>query len=166
MPVLLRSEVEASALSLQHLEQSAENLLRLSGHEKSELSILVVDDLKMAEFNNQFRGKDKATNVLSFPLFDDDTIQGNSNESEIPHMLGDIVISIDTAGKEAEARKQSLDDYFVILLVHGFIHLLGFDHERSDEEALEMAAQEKKLLKIILDNQTVAPLSEEGESSW
>ena len=152
MPVLLRSEVKPLSFPLDTLENTAHELLHLAGHGESELSILLVDDVKISELNSAYRGKDKATNVLSFPLFDDD--------DPGPKMLGDIVISVDTATREAKALGHLVADYLNVLLIHGFVHLLGFDHEQGEEEARAMSAKEKELLKKIPSRIKLRALSE------
>ncbi len=153
MPVLLRSEVESLSFSLDPLQNTADELLRLTGHGESELSILLVDDEKIRQLNSTYRAKDKATNVLSFPLFDDD-------DDSSPTMLGDIVISVDTAAREAKKQGNIFSDYLNILLVHGFVHLLGFDHERDETAARAMSAKEKELLKEISTQKKLRALSE------
>ena len=142
MPVLLRSEVENPPVSLQSMSKKAEQLLQSIDLSESELSILIVDDERMTELNAGYRQKESPTNVLSFPLLDDENEPG-------PVLLGDIVISIDTALRESEERNISIENYLDILLVHGLAHLLGHDHERSEQHAEEMASLEKQLLKKL-----------------
>ena len=139
MAVLLRSEVDSLSFDLDHIRQTAEKLLELVNHVESELSILLVSDSRMAELNLTYRHKDTPTNVLSFPMHDDDI-------HPEPILLGDIVISIDTAMRESTEKNVPLENYLTILQVHGLTHLLGYDHERDEQEAQEMASFEKKLL--------------------
>lgn len=98
-----------------------------------EIAILLADDKKLQELNHDFRGKNKPTNVLSFP-------------SEDENMLGDIAISIDTLKREAKEQGKSLKDHFSHLVVHATLHLLGFDHE-NDKDAKKMEALEISILK-------------------
>lgn len=151
MPVLLRSEVDSLPFPLDTLKNTAETLLSLAGHGESELSILLVDDAHIRQLNTTYRGKNTATNVLSFPLFDDDAGL---------KMLGDIVISVDTAVREAKTQGKILTDYLSVLLVHGFIHLLGFDHELGEEQAREMRKKENDLLQKISATKELRALSE------
>ena len=153
MTVLLQSEVDLPSSLLKDLEQRAITLLAHAGKKESELSILLVDDQKMTELNSSFRGKDKTTNVLSFPMLDDDDVPAG------PQMLGDIVISVNTAEKEARACGSSLSDYLVVLLVHGLVHLLGFDHEQGEKAAKAMAAMEKEFLQQLFHEKELSPLS-------
>lgn len=143
MTVLLRSEVDTLSFDLEHIKKTAEKLLELVNHTKSELSILLVSDNRMAELNSSYRNKNTATNVLSFPMDDDEDIQ----PEEI--LLGDIIISIDTAMRESTEKHIPLENYLTILQVHGLTHLLGYDHERGEQEAREMASFEKKLLQKL-----------------
>ena len=101
-------------------------------NETTELSIALSNDALIQDLNKQYRGKDKPTNVLSFPQDDD-------------FSLGDIVLALETIQKEAEEQDKSFDDHFVHLVVHGTLHLLGHDHE-EDDEAEEMEALEVKIL--------------------
>ena len=123
------------------LIKKAKTLLVLAECDNYELSLLLVDDPAMQQLNKQWRQKDKATNVLSFPQADDDFDQHP--------MLGDIIISIDTAATEAKDKGISLHQHLTTLLVHGFVHLLGYDHERSDQDATEMFALEKYYLQAL-----------------
>jgi rRNA maturation RNase YbeY len=151
MPVLLRSEVRPSPVSLPQLKKIAAALLRHAGKKQCELSILLVDDRRMTELNTAFRDKNKPTNVLSFPMAGDEEWPG-------PQLLGDIVISLDTAAREAEAAGIPLVDHLTVLLVHGLVHLLGHDHERGPEAAAAMNAMEKELLRLHA-TKNLAPLS-------
>lgn len=98
-----------------------------------ELSILLTDDAQIKELNAQYRGKDYATDVLSFPM--DDT-----------RMLGDIVISIDTAKRQAEDAEITLNREVAFLFIHGFLHLLGYDHELDEADAEDMYDLQESIL--------------------
>lgn len=89
--------------------------------------------------NRQYRGKDKPTDVLSFPLADE--IQ--------PSVLGDVVISVETAARQAQRRRHSLREELQILLIHGILHLLGYDHEVSRSEAIRMHRKEREVMKVM-----------------
>lgn len=97
-----------------------------------ELSLVFTDDAAIREINAEWRDKDKATNVLSFPAFP--VAPGGMPGP----MLGDIVIARETVEREARALEKSFDDHLTHLLVHGFLHLLGYDHiENDDAEVME-----------------------------
>lgn len=105
----------------------------------SELSLLFTDDAHIQVLNREWRGKDKPTNVLSFPAFD--TAPGDP----LPPMMGDIVIAYETVESEAALEKKRFDHHLTHLIVHGQLHLLGYDHE-DEEEAEEMEALERRIL--------------------
>jgi probable rRNA maturation factor len=118
-------------------------LLRRVGLPDAELSVLFIGDRAMRTLNRHYRGQDKTTDVLSFSL----------REGRFPHiqpeMLGDIVISIPTAARQAREEGHTLIREIDRLLVHGFLHLLGHDHERSPQEARRMKRKDQLLLKRI-----------------
>jgi rRNA maturation RNase YbeY len=108
----------------------------------SELSIVIIDDADMAELNQTYRNRTGPTNVLAFPMHEGDFSDLN------PELLGDVVISIDTAAREAEEMVLSLEQRFNFLLIHGVLHLFGFDHETDDDETA-MDQKTEELFKMI-----------------
>jgi len=108
-----------------------------------ELSLLIVDDHGIANLNQTYRGRSGPTNVLAFSM----------NEGAFgdiaPHLLGDVVISVETCQREADAAGISFESHFNELLVHGILHLFGFDHEQSEEEDRRMRAKSEELLRTI-----------------
>jgi pyridoxine 5-phosphate synthase len=122
------------------LLKTAEFLLEFSGMSDAELSIMLVDDQHIAELNKTWRRKSRPTNVLAFSLTEGEDLAMARN------LLGDIVISVDTAAREARKEKISVHHRLNVLLIHGFLHLLGYDHERSDAEAERMFRKEKEFL--------------------
>jgi probable rRNA maturation factor len=108
-----------------------------------EVSVLFLDDEGIRKLNREYRGVDGPTDVLSFAL----------NEGEFPDpqpdMWGDIVISVESAVRQAEKAGASFESEIVRLLVHGALHLLGYDHERSGEDAERMPMKEKRILSAI-----------------
>ena len=109
-----------------------------------ELSLCFVDDEIIKQLNKQYLGKDKATNVLSFSLREDE--YGDVN----PQILGDIVISVETAKKDALESGLSIAQEIDFLIIHGLLHLLGYNHENTTKkEANLMRQQEKELFNII-----------------
>ena len=111
----------------------------------AELAILLADDTRLRELNLAYRGQDKATNVLSFTGND-----GNADtfESESMRHLGDIALAFETVAREAEEQGKSLADHTAHLVVHGTLHLLGYDHEK-DVEAEAMEAEEIAILASL-----------------
>jgi probable rRNA maturation factor len=110
---------------------------------KNELSILFTDDTHIEEMNRRYLGREGPTNVMAFPMSD---VSISDVETG---MLGDVVISVDTAIRESERDKEPLDITIYRLLIHGILHLLDFDHERSPEDEKEMMKQERRLLSMI-----------------
>lgn len=148
MPVFIKLEqaIGLPPVCLGQIKKNAEMLLRLCGQEYSELSVFLVSDRQIAGLNATWRRKSGPTNVLSFSLGEGDDV------AMARGMLGDVVISLNTAAREAGQEKISLHKRINWLLVHGLLHLLGYDHERGPEDARIMAAREKELL-LQLENQ-------------
>lgn len=99
------------------------------------VAVVLADDAMVQRLNAEFRGKDKPTNVLSFPADEVDE-----------DMLGDIILSVQTLEREASEQGKSIEHHAAHLLVHGMLHLLGYDHELSEEDAEEMESEEIALL--------------------
>lgn len=107
---------------------------------RSEVSVLLADDRFVTDLNRDYRGIDRPTNVLSFPAGEAQPAPGDSLV-----LLGDVVVALETVRREAAAEGRSVGDHLAHLLVHGTLHLLGYDHER-DDEAEAMEARETDLL--------------------
>jgi probable rRNA maturation factor len=132
MPVLVTRKAPSSVeLRSQRVRSIAEKMLRHLEREHHELSILLTDDAFIKTLNATHRGKDRPTDVLSFPQEDGESSPGE----QAPALLGDVVISLDTAERQARARRHSLLDEVTFLLAHGILHLIGYDHETDEEEA-------------------------------
>ena len=122
------------------LEKWAKEALSFLDLKGVELSIYITDDLEIQELNKVYRGKDGPTDVLSFPL--NEIFNGYK-------ILGDIVISQDTAERQAKELGHTLEEEVRRLLVHGIIHLLGYDHEKSSEEEKKFYSLERYVLSKI-----------------
>jgi probable rRNA maturation factor len=111
----------------------------------AELSILLVDDCQIEKLNTGYLNRQGSTNVIAFPMregrFADIT----------PHLLGDVVISVETACREARTSGIGMQKRFNQLLVHGILHLLGYDHEKTDAEAEQMEKKTKALVHMVAD---------------
>lgn len=134
--------IRGSAVDVPRLRRRAVAILRATDQAKSELSIALVDDPSIQRLNGHYRGRPRPTDVLSFSL-----VEG-AHADRRGRMLGDVVISIETAAKQARARHRGLDDTVARLLVHGVLHLLGHDHE-EDDEARRMLAEERRLWRVL-----------------
>lgn len=124
------------------VERAASESLRVLDEAGAELSIALVDDDAMQKLNATWRGKDETTDVLAFA-------QREGAELGEAALLGDVVISVPTAERQAAERGHSLDHEIRELLVHGILHLLGYDHERSPEEAERMFARQREVVAAI-----------------
>lgn len=146
------------------LRERAERVLAHLGLEAVEVSTLLCDDPAIQALNKEWRGLDKPTDVLSFPLEDEDdpalldpempVIQGLPDEAV--EQLGDIIISVDTCIRQAQEWNHTDLDEATRLWIHGLLHLCGYDHE-TPEEAAEMLAKEEALLQLF-DSHPITPL--------
>ncbi len=121
-----------------------------------ELSIVLCDDLFIRKLNNDFRGQDKATNILSFQGIESEKLQSFlTKEEEIPNhpeILGELYISYQTMVSEANDAAISLEHHFYHLCIHGLLHLLGYDHIEDDEAKIMEALEIKLLAKLAIDD--------------
>jgi len=118
-------------------------ILNALGCNHHEISVVIMDDAEIRALNREFRDIDRPTNVLSFPM------QEGEFSNVTPGLLGDVVISAQTAAAEAEEAGIPLDQRLSQLLVHGILHLVGFDHETGEEDARHMEIKSLELLKRI-----------------
>ena len=141
MIIRIKNTQKKQRLAMRALEIKLGNLLRSIGLHDAELSVLFVGDRAMRSLNRRYRGKDKTTDVLSFSLR-----EGAFSHIQ-PHILGDIVIAVPAAARQAAEAGHAVGREIEVLLVHGLLHLLGYDHERSGDEARRMKRRELQLLK-------------------
>lgn len=134
--------VRGSRVDVNRLQKRAHAILSAIGHARSELSVALVDDEAIAGLNAQWRDKPRPTDVLSFSLMEGDFANHRGG------LLGDVVISVETAAAQAAERRRGLDERVERLLVHGVLHLVGFDHE-DDDDARVMAAEERRVWRAI-----------------
>ncbi len=122
----------------------AQRILSASGCPDGELSILIVDDAEIRVINRDYLQRDKATNVISFAM------QEGEGSGIQPDLLGDIVISAETAARDAAEAGLPFESELFFLLLHGILHLLGYDHERgTEEDARLMEARELEVFALI-----------------
>lgn len=122
-------------------------LIHLPG---AELSVTLADDARVKALNAEWRGQDKPTNVLTFPAVEPD-------ETADAPMLGDVILAFETVDREAREEGKSLPDHVSHLVVHGVLHLFGYDH-LDDDEAEEMEALETRILARLGVSDPYAPL--------
>ena len=135
-----RAEPGAEAVIHRAVETAAEMVEADTGD--AELAVMLTDDTGIRALNANWRGIDKPTNVLSFPALQP---TGTSSPDEAPRMLGDIAIAYETLRREADAEHKPFDHHLTHLTVHGFLHLIGYDHE-TDGDAEEMENLERRIL--------------------
>ena len=116
------------------------------GCDAHEISIVMTDDDQIQHLNNTYRKRDKPTNVLAFPM------QEGRFSDITPGLLGDVVISCETAQQEADDANIDFVERVSQLLIHGILHLMGFDHETNPMDAQKMEDKSLKLLRIIETN--------------
>jgi rRNA maturation RNase YbeY len=151
MKIFISRQVEIPGLENHAIRKKLKKALEdLVCHDK-ELSILLTDDKHMAQLNRTYLGRPGPTNVLAFPLQDSSADRGEEKAvaDEFTGMLGDVVISVDTVLREAAEVGESVPETVDRLLIHGLLHLLGYEHEQSAAEAENMAKEEKRLLALI-----------------
>lgn len=122
-------------------------MLAAVGEGRSELSLDLVGDGRMRRLNSQYRKKDRTTDVLAFAM--------RESASPVSALLGDVVISVPTAQRQAKEGGRSLSEELAWLLVHGVLHLCGYDHERSETEARRMKRREQAILRTLRPVPTV-----------
>ncbi len=123
------------------LRKLVNHILHVIGEREGLLSLEIVGDNRMRRLNRTFRHRDKTTDVLAFA-----TREGPGPPSAL---LGDVVISLPQAIRQAHCHQQGIDHELVVLLIHGILHLCGYDHERSESEARRMARRERAVLRGI-----------------
>jgi len=124
------------------LRARAVKLLRALGRSRQELSIALVDDAAIAALNARYRGRQRPTDVLAFSLLEGEHADRRGK------LLGDVVIGLETAAAQARRAHRSLDAEIARLLIHGTLHLLGYDHQ-TDAEARAMRREERRLWRAL-----------------
>jgi probable rRNA maturation factor len=126
------------------LRKVAQRILDALGCPEAELSVTIVGDRSMRTLNRDYLGRDKPTNVISFAM------QEGEFGAINPEVLGDVVISADTAAREAQEAGEPFLSRLYFLLLHGILHITGYDHERSGEvEAARMEAREREIFAAL-----------------
>jgi probable rRNA maturation factor len=135
-------QAEPGAEAVIHRAVAAAAEMVDAGIGEAELAVMLTDDAGIRTLNSNWRGIDKPTNVLSFPALPP---TGPAGPGDAPRMLGDIAIAYETTRKEADDEQKPFDHHLSHLAVHGFLHLIGYDHE-SDGDAESMETLEQEIL--------------------
>ncbi|MEW6246810.1 MAG: rRNA maturation RNase YbeY [Nitrospirota bacterium] len=163
MPVLLRVRPRRIRVRPSTFKALAQKLLKTVGESRAELSVELVGDRRMRGLNRRYRGRDYSTDVLAFPMrraprvnrlgLSRKALGGSASRSMPdavrPSMIGDVVISLPTAERQAARRGRSVDHEVATLLIHGVLHLCGYDHERGEKEARRMRRKERAVWKAL-----------------
>lgn len=143
MPVEIVRRGAGKQFPSRRLKTLALTVLELVERENVELSLALIGNAEMQKLNAKYRRMNHPTDVLSFPM-EEKLLQ------ETP-LLGDVIISVDQAAEQARQRRRTLDEEMTTLLIHGIVHLLGYDHERSAKDARIMGRLEKKILRQLCE---------------
>jgi len=160
MSVFLRclsKEITVSKIFVDQLTAMIDRLLTEQGFTGGEVGIILGDDSYLHDLNRKYRGRDVPTDVLSFSYLEEEYNGDNPGEHEFA--VGDIYISIDRACEQAEQAGHSLEREVALLAVHGFLHLLGYDHEQADDARL----MRKKELELLEEMEPGTSRGEKGE---
>lgn len=159
MGVLISNRQKRKKINPEKIKKTAQAVLNVLGSPDGELSILIVDDPQIAELNKDYFDREGPTNVIAFPQQEMSCETQNNDVSQSPVfeagedmppvLLGDVVISADTAAREGEVAGMSVEERFNQLLIHGILHLFGYDHENDAEEAARMEAKSEELSEVI-----------------
>ena len=148
MPVIRLSVTQDQiGINRRRIKKVAAEILNDLGFTNTELSILIVDDEEMTRLNMQYRQVNASTDVLAFPM-----LEGECGDI-FPELLGDLVISAPTAQGMSRYHHCTLTMVMDLLLVHGILHLLGYDHERGEDEACRMEEKSLELLRMLGNSQ-------------
>lgn len=124
---------------------AARRVLQALGYGGYELAVILADDQEITRLNRQHFRRNRPTNVISFPMMDETPVSVRAK------MLGDVVISAETAEREAAEVGKKTEDEVLFLLIHGILHLAGHDHEKGRGDRVEMEAKERELLALLKD---------------
>lgn len=131
--------------------RAADAVARLAvelANERLSASVLFADDAEVHELNREWRGKDKPTNVLSFPMLEREDLLDLGSDGP-PELLGDVALALETCTREAAEKGVTLEAHTAHLIIHGLLHLAGLDHEISPEDARAMETLEIKALALL-----------------
>jgi len=120
---------------------AARRILKALGYEGYELTVVLADDREITRLNRQYFRRNRPTNVISFPMMDDSPLSLRSR------ILGDVVISAETAQRDAGEAGEKAEDEILFLMIHGILHLAGYDHEGSVAERRKMEAKEREFFE-------------------
>jgi probable rRNA maturation factor len=143
MEILFRNAQRKYKINRTRLIGHIETIMAELNQADSEISIMLVNDAKIKQLNRDYRDKNAATDVLAFPQ-DEDAVNDNGGP-----LLGDVVVSVETSRRQAKEHCLSGDEEIILLIIHGTLHLLGYDHDRSAQEKRKMQSMTQKIFGLI-----------------
>ncbi len=141
--VLLSNRQRKVAVDSKRLRQVADFAMASLGFDEAELSVMLVSDRRIRQLNRQYLGRDRPTDVLAFAQWE------GGGEALHPAWLGDVVISAETAEEQAALEGVGLNQELDLLLVHGILHLIGYEHTEASTEAAAMGRKQRQLLRRV-----------------
>ena len=148
--VFVRSRLRRASFLQPAIKAVARKILAAAGEPGAELSLDLVGDRRMRRLNREYRGRDLPTDVLAFPMRHSLRVTRDALRVTPHDMLGDVVISLHTAARHAAADGRAVDHELAKLLIHGILHLVGYDHERGEGEARRMRRKERAILQALI----------------
>jgi probable rRNA maturation factor len=141
MRISIHNRQKRILLNLRKVRRATQRILTELGLLDAELSLLLVDDARIQDLNRRYLNRDKPTNVLAFPM----------REGEFstlhPQLLGDLVISVETAKRQSNRFGLDEMEMVILMMIHGVLHLIGYEHEGTKKGAREMALKQKELFR-------------------
>ena len=143
MKLWIENRQRKQKIDLRMVRKIAKETLNALESPDGELSLSLVSDREITEINQRYLQRSHPTDVLAFSM-------GEGDFSEInPHLLGDVVISVETAQRQADSKGHSLEEEICLLLIHGILHLFGYDHETPGSRAKTMRKKERELFRLM-----------------
>ena len=145
MKIWIRNQQKHIPLDPRKIRKAGQRILADLALPDVELSILLVEDAQIRELNRRYLQRDKPTNVIAFPM------RKGESPTLHPHLLGDLVISVETAQRQSRRFGLNPMQMIILLMVHGILHLIGYEHEGTRTGARKMAIKQKELFRKVLE---------------
>ncbi|MBQ9922252.1 MAG: rRNA maturation RNase YbeY [Clostridia bacterium] len=148
--VFFGGKIEADAQTKNLIRKAVRTTLRSEKFpEDAEVSVTLTDNEEIHVLNREYRGVDRPTDVLSFPMAEDDDNIGDYDMDKNAVLLGDIVVSVEKIEEQAKEYMHSFERELAYLVIHSTLHLLGYDHETGDEDEKEMTEKQDKIIESM-----------------
>jgi probable rRNA maturation factor len=143
MGISISNRQKRVVIDTRRIRRAARKILGALGYWSHEVSIVLTDDEGITRLNRQYFNRHRPTNVIAFPM------AGGEPAVINPQVLGDVVISVETARRQSRAIGGKTEDEVLFLMIHGILHLLGYDHEGSADERRAMEVKERELFSLL-----------------